>query len=80
MIEYIYERNLNNGNYNINNLSRVDGEDNPILLATEIKAQIDKLSKIICNANECKIIFSEELTPEEKILLDTLVSNHKNNI
>jgi hypothetical protein len=79
MAEYIYNREIVNGHYNIDNPDRKDAEENQIYLAKEIEAQISKKFKVVCNAEECKIIFEEDLTEQEKNLLDTIVENHKNN-
>jgi hypothetical protein len=78
-MEYNYSRELVNGAYNIDNPLRVDLEGNQIYLAKEIQAQIPSIIGLKCHNSNCEIDFSEELTTEEKALLDTLVSNHKNN-
>ena len=79
-MEYIYTRNKAEGKYDINNFNRVEAEGNPIYLAKEVEQEIYKKFKIICNLSECKIIFEEELTNQEKEALDIIVENHQNNI
>lgn len=77
-MNYIYTREKTNGIYNIDNPNRIE-EENQIHLAKEIEAGINKTFKIICNDLECKIIFEEDLTEQEKMTLDTIVENHINN-
>lgn len=79
-MDYLYTREKAGGMYNIDNPNRTDLELNQIHLAKEIEAEITKNFTIICNDGECKIVFEEALTDEEKDTLDIIVENHKNNI
>ena len=78
---YTYIREPKNHVYNIDNPERVDGEGKQIHLSKEIEVAFPgKKFKIHSIASECKIDFEIELTAEEKIILDTTVNNHKNNV
>lgn len=81
MYEYNFTRELINGRYNIENKDRVDGEGNQIYLFQEIKASFaDNPFKIICNGENVKIFFQNELTTEQQSTLTTIINNHKNNL
>jgi len=81
MATYQYTRDLINGGYNINNPLRVDGEGNPIRLSQEIKEVPEFVHKfnVKMNGEACDIVFAFDLSAPQKIQLDTIVSNHKNN-
>ncbi len=80
MTEYIYQRELINGTWNIDNYDRVDGEGNQIHLAKEVETSIpDKVFKLCCNGSEAKFIFTTELDANEQTTLGNTVTAHKNN-
>ena len=80
-MKYTYTRELINELYNIDNIERKDANLNNINLAFEIQTQFsNKYFKVICDAVICEIDFLIELTSEEKTILDTIVSNHKQNL
>lgn len=85
MYTYNYTRELINGSYNINNNKRLDGEQNQIWLYQEINNALPSNPFIIkCNCDndptKVQIAFENELISEEQTILDSVVSNHKNNI
>ena len=82
MTIYNYTRDLVNGAYDINNIARVDAEGKQISLSSEISAVPAFAHKfnIICNGTGCDIDFNFTLSAPEKTQLDTIVSNHKNNL
>jgi hypothetical protein len=78
---YLYSREVINDSWNINNPLRVDIEGNQIYLAREVSNIFpDKMFKLFCDEARVEFDFVEELTQEEKEILDTCVSNHKNNV
>jgi len=71
--------------YNINNIKRIDSANTNISLPKEILNKISNDDFIFYagydeNPSLVKIIFENELTSEQQSLLDTIVSNHKNNV
>lgn len=77
---YTYSREIVNGYWNIDNKERVDGEGNQIYLAKEVEQNIpNEEFKMFANEDICFFDFVNELTNEQKDVLDTTVSNHKNN-
>ena len=81
MFDYYYARELVDGVYNVNNPLRVDGEENQILLCTEIcDSSISKDCNINCFDYSVKISFLTELSGAEQATLDTVISDHKNNL
>lgn len=81
MYDYNFTRDLVNGMYNINNIERVDGEGNQIYLFHEIQSAISNNKfNIICVGENVTISFESELSSGEQSTLNTVVSNHKNNI
>ena len=80
MADYIFTRTLSDNRYTIENISRIDGEDSPIHVCKEIETVLPgKFFKMICHGNECKFIFTEDLTPEEQITLENALNAHINN-
>jgi len=80
-MKYSYTRELVNELYNINNIQRIDVNLNNIYLSSEIESALpNKVFKIICIEDVCEIDFLVELTTEEKIILDNIVNNHKQNL
>lgn len=81
MIEYTYSRELVDGDYNINNPARLDEFGNQIRITSEIEAALPGLFfKVKCSGENVTISFNDPLTEEQHDLLDTVVSNHKNNL
>ena len=80
MVTYSYTRSVDSHGPDVDNPSRVDGNGNQIFLYTEILSQIAKnLTRIIGNGEDLDVIFTAELSTEEKTLLDTIITDHKNN-
>lgn len=85
-IEYCYVRDMiyddsDDGHWDIDNPARVDAEGNQIYLCKEVESLFPGKHFIsYCHCDCADFVFDEELTPEEKELLDTLVYNHKNNL
>lgn len=84
MTKYNYTRTLDvtNNCYDINNKDRVDGSSNQIYLVKEIKVAIpNKHFNIICNGLDVVIdFFNYTLSGGEETTLNTIVSNHKNDV
>jgi hypothetical protein len=82
MYKYYYTREIVDGNYNIDNPNRVDGEGNKVLLADDVETLFPTYQfRIYCGEGNVTIAFlGNELTNGEKIDLDTCVYNHKNNL
>ena len=81
MPTYKYTRGLVNGQYNINNVLRVDVGTEQIFLAKEIETALPgKIFRVKCSSEEANIIFDETLTAPEIATLDTIIGNHKNNL
>ena len=70
------------GSWNINNPDHLDIDGNQIYLSNEIEEALPgKLFTVHCSYEECNIIFPEDdLTQEEKTILDAIVNNHQNNV
>jgi hypothetical protein len=82
MAEYIYTRDLlPDGEWDINNPNRVDGQGDQIMLAYEIAQAIPAITHIdlVCVDAEAKVTTDPDLTPEQKTTMDTVVANHKAN-
>lgn len=82
MTVYNYSREIGaDGRYNVDNFERVDGETNPILLATEIETNIpSKIFKLECNGTDVNVDFpSYTLTTGEETTLTNTINDHKNN-
>jgi len=79
---YEYSRELiENDGWNINNPNRLDEFGERIYLSTEIADSVEgKKFKIHGEESFLYIEYEEELTIDEKLILDTVVYNHKNNI
>jgi hypothetical protein len=89
MADYFYTREvLQSGNfagsYNIENPERVDEFGNQKHLAYEVEIALGFGGMMYINYNnnpvQVKFEYQEELTPEQKTILDTVVFNHKNNL
>ena len=82
MTIYNYTRALVDNAWNINNPNRKDGEGNPKDLYQEINenSELNNQFKIICNSTSCQINFNFDLSAAQKTALDTIVSNHQNNL
>lgn len=79
MADYTYLRGLINGAYNIENPNRLDA-GNQIRLSKEIETALPgKNFTLHCNGTATKIVFQEILSVAEETILDTTVSDHKNN-
>ena len=77
---YNFTREIVDGDYNINNPLRKDGE-NQRWLAKEIQNALpDKPFRLFCNEGTGYIEFTTDLTTEEMQTIDTVVYNHKNNL
>jgi len=78
---YEYTRELlPEGAYDIDNPNRKDELGNQIHLAVEVNnAGLDTFQTVTCEEDLCYIEFSSELTPDSKVILDTIVANHKAN-
>lgn len=69
------------GLWNIDNPARIDQEGQQIRLVNESSEGLSIAHVIlICNEEGVKFIFDQELTPEQKTQLDSIVYNHKMNI
>jgi len=83
---YNYTRNILTtgtiqGCYDIDNPNRVDGGSLQIRLYSEIKTALPgKSFSEISNGTSCDLIFTNALTGAEKTTLDTVVSDHQNDI
>ena len=81
MTDYTYTRTLSGGHYDIDNKSRVDGGGLQIFLAKEIEAALPgKEFCIKCAGTVVTIRFVDELSAGDKTTLDSIVSDHKNNV
>jgi hypothetical protein len=81
MNTYFYTREIVNDQWNINNPNRRDESGNQIFLSSEIENLFPTyMFKLYCNNEDVCICFDNKLTINEKNLLDTCISNHKNNI
>lgn len=80
MAEYICERNIVSGSYDIENPNRLDGESSQIHLAKEIEALFPGNGfKLVCEDTEAKFIFESALSSGEQSTLLNAVMAHKNN-
>ena len=80
MFTYSYTRALVNGLYDIENISRVNGESHQIHLGVEIEAVISGNSfKVEGHGVDLDIIFNTELSAGDETILDQAVSDHKEN-
>jgi hypothetical protein len=80
MAEYIYNREIVGGAYNIHNHERLDGELEQINLAKEVEAALPGENfRLICIDTEAKFIFENELTVGQITTLTNTVEAHKNN-
>lgn len=79
---YDYTRDFLDDNiWDIDNPYRRDVDGHQIYLSNEIENAIpEKHFRIYCEDMYVYINFDTELTSEEKSILDTTVSNHKNNV
>lgn len=77
-----FTRDLVNGVYNINNPERVDEEGEQIYLYMDLDTIPEFTHKfnIKCYLGDCDITFNFDLDASQISTLNTLVSNHKNNI
>lgn len=80
--EYEYTRTLqSDGNYDIENHDRVDGESKQIHLAKEIETALPgKTFRVCCNGTSCKACFDVALSGADETTLNGVVSDHINNV
>lgn len=81
MYSYLYNRTLENNNWNINNTKDVDANGNSVPLAFRINADAtigNKLDSVVLNENNATVKMISELSPEEKTILDNIVLTHIN--
>ncbi len=77
-MEYNYTREIIDGAYNINNLNRTD-ENGQIYLYSEITAAFpswDFSTKSVAGS----LVISSQSTVPDQTQLDTIISDHKNNL
>jgi hypothetical protein len=84
---YNYTRELigETGLYNINNPNRINQSNKQVYLASEIEAAFPAKTFLVyagvgIDPSKVEIQFNVELTEEEETVLDTIVSNHKDNV
>jgi hypothetical protein len=65
---------------NPNRVALIDDENVQIRLSSEIKSTLSKNCRVVCVGALCSITFAEALSAGDKTTLDTIVSNHKNNV
>jgi hypothetical protein len=77
MAEYTYSREWTSTDYKIENIERVDGEDDHIYLATEIDSALPgKTFKLFGDENTLRCVFDIALSAPEKTTLDSVVAAH----
>jgi hypothetical protein len=85
MYSYTREFTQDLNNWNINYPERINAKNNSVLLAYEIQAKLpDKKFIVYAGYDQdpsiVAISFEVELNEAEQSLLDTVISNHKNNV
>ena len=79
-MDYIYDREIVNGKYNIENPLRVDEYGYQIRLAKEVEIDLPGIGfRLVCNGKEAKFIFEKALTTNQQTTLDNVVAAHKDN-
>ena len=71
---YVYNRQDEQG------ATQLDKRPERGYLFSEIYLSLPSLLRIDCHGEDCIIEFADELSTEDKSLLDTLVSNYINNV